>query len=137
MIDEQKRLAALHWSWLLVGWALVGFVVWGCLTPAPPDLEFGLGFPQFDKLEHGGAYLLMTAWFAAALPGRGWLLFLVAAFAALGGLIEILQYMTGWRDGDWWDWAADCAGIALAVGYPTRWLRDLHQRYLSAHVPAG
>ncbi len=137
MTEDMRRRMALKWSWLLAGWFLVGLVVWGCLTPAPPDLEMGLQLPQFDKLEHGGAYLLLTAWFAAALPGRRWLVFLVLAFAALGGLIEILQYLTGWRDGDWWDWAADCLGIALAIGYPTGLLRKLHQRYVLGHVPAA
>jgi VanZ family protein len=136
MAESRLPSWALRWPWLLVGWFLVGFVVWGCLTPAPPDLEFGLQLPQFDKLEHCGAYLLMTSWFAAALPGRGWLVFLVLVFAALGGLIEILQYLTGWRDGDWWDWAADCLGVALAIGYPTRWLRALYQRYMT-HAAAG
>jgi VanZ family protein len=137
MAEDLRRRRALHWSWLLVGWLMVGLVVWGCLTPAPPDLELGLKLPQFDKLEHGGAYLLMTAWFAAALPGRTWLVSLALAFAALGGLVEILQYMTGWRDGDWWDWAADCLGIVLAIGYPTQLLRGLYHRCVSDHVPAG
>ena len=137
MIEDARRQRALRWSWLLVGWFLVGFVVWGCLTPTPPDLEFGMALPQFDKLEHCGAYLLMTAWFASALPGRGWLVSLILIFAALGGLIELLQYLTGWRDGDWWDWAADCLGIALAAGYPTWLLRKFHQRYILGHDPAG
>jgi VanZ family protein len=32
-----------------------------------------------------------------------------------GGLIEIIQWITGWRSGDWADWLADGIGILLSV----------------------
>jgi VanZ family protein len=32
-----------------------------------------------------------------------------------GGLIEIIQSLTGWRSGEWADWLADGIGILLSV----------------------
>jgi len=32
---------------------------------------------------------------------------------ALGGAIEVVQHLTGWRHGDWADWVADAVGIIL------------------------
>jgi VanZ family protein len=102
--------------WLTVGIALVAFIVWGSLTPHPPDMDISL--PDFDKAEHFSAYLMLTAWFAAAFPRR-WL-WVALVFAVLGGLIEILQGYTG-RDPEWLDWVADCAGAAVGIWYPARW----------------
>jgi VanZ family protein len=33
----------------------------------------------------------------------------------LGAGIELAQWLTGWRQGDWQDWIADCVG--LVMGY--------------------
>ncbi len=32
----------------------------------------------------------------------------------LGVGIEYAQHLTGWRQGDWADWLADCVGVAIA-----------------------
>jgi VanZ family protein len=116
----------------VAGSILVALVIWGSLMRNPPQVE--LPIPQFDKLEHFGAYLLMTAWFAAAYPGRKRGLWIAAAFIALGGLIEILQGLSGYRDAEWLDWAADCLGVAAAFWYPRRWLTHLRAR-LTVHAP--
>ena len=121
-----ERSAAVHRAWLAAGWLLVAVVTWGSLTPTPPHVEFP--FPQFDKVEHFSAYFGMTAWFTAAWPKR-WR-GVALAFVIMGGLIEILQMFTG-RDAEWLDWAADCAGVALAL-YPARWLARLHDRWTTA-----
>lgn len=126
---ESHRPAAGQIGWLAAGVALVAFIVWGSLTPTPPNIS--LPIPQFDKLEHFGAYLLMTAWFIAAFPRKRWWVALV--FVALGGLIEILQGYTG-RDPDWFDWFADCIGVAAGAWYPARWairLRHILDRHAS------
>lgn len=118
-------------AWLAAGSILVALVIWGSLMRNPPQLE--LPIPQFDKLEHFAAYLLMTAWFAAACPGRKRGLWIAAAFIALGGFIEILQGLSGYRDAEWLDWAADCLGVAAAFWYPRRWLTRLHV-HLTTHA---
>jgi len=133
MAELHDRALALHRAWLAVGWGVIALVLWGCLTPAPPDLEFGLNIPQFDKLEHIGAYLFLTPWFAAALPGWTRLLALMAAFVVMGGAIEIIQGYVG-RDADWFDWFADCAGVALGAWYPRLWLTRLHGHLTATHA---
>ena len=121
------RRAAVHRAWLAAGWLMVVGVTWGSLTPMPPHIEFP--FPQFDKLEHFSAYFLMTAWFAAVWP-KHWT-WVALGFIVMGGLIEILQGLSGWRDAEWLDWAADCAGVALALWYPMRWLSSLRNRLMT------
>ncbi|HSN17618.1 MAG TPA: VanZ family protein [Gammaproteobacteria bacterium] len=102
--------------WLAVGVLLLALIVWGSLAPSVPDL--GVPIPQFDKIEHICAYLLLTTWFSAAYPKR-WL-WIAVGFAVFGGLIEILQGYTG-RDPDWFDWFADCIGAGLGAWYPRHW----------------
>jgi VanZ family protein len=113
---EVQVASAVQRSWLAAGVALLALIIWGSLTPTLPDIAPPI--PQFDKLEHISAYLLLTAWFSAAFPKR-WI-WIAIGFAVLGGIIEILQGYTG-RDPDWFDWFADCVGAALGAWYPYRW----------------
>ncbi len=113
---ESGTAVAVQRTWLTAGLALMALIVWGSLTPSPPHIELPL--PQFDKVEHFGAYLLLTAWFTAAFPRR-WL-WVALFFAFLGGAIEIAQGYTG-RDPDWFDWFADCTGVAAGAWLPSRW----------------
>ena len=41
----------------------------------------------------------------------------------LGGAIELAQAATGWRYGEWLDFAADATGIAFAVAVWLLWHR--------------
>lgn len=113
---EIQVASAVQRLWLAVGLGLMALIVWGSLTPSPPHIELPL--PDFDKLEHFGAYLLLTAWFSAAFPRR--CLWVAVFFAVLGGVIEILQGYTG-RDPDRFDWFADCIGVAAGAWYPAHW----------------
>ncbi len=128
----EDRAAQAAQLWLAAGASLVALVAWGSLTPSPPDVDISI--PHFDKFEHFGAYLAMTAWFAAAFPRR--LYWVAATFILVGGLIEILQMFTG-RDAEWLDWAADCAGAAVAIWYPTRWLSRLRLAFIQFYAHAG
>jgi VanZ family protein len=116
-MTDVKVTQAVQRSWLIAGLALMALIVWGSLTPTPPKL-IELPLPQWDKVEHVTAYLLLTAWFIAAFPRR-WL-WVALFFVFLGGAIEILQGYTG-RDPDWFDWFADCAGVAAGAWFPSRW----------------
>jgi len=120
MAETGKAALVVQRMWLGAGAALLALVIWGSLTPTPPHIE--LPVPQFDKVEHITAYLLITAWFSAAYPKRWW--WIAAGAALLGGAIEIAQGYTG-RDPDWFDWFADCFGAALGAWYPTRWASRL------------
>lgn len=117
MAEEGSVAPSIQRAWLAAGVALLAIIIWGSLTPTLPDMSLP-PIPQFDKFEHIGAYLLLTAWFSAAYPRR-WL-WIAMSFAVLGGLIEILQGYTG-RDPDWFDWFADCIGAGLGTWYPRRW----------------
>lgn len=124
---EPQVIQAVQRSWLTAGLALMALIVWGSLTPTPPNIELPL--PQFDKVEHFGAYLLLTAWFSAAFPRR-WL-WVALFFAFLGGAIEIAQGYTG-RDPEWFDWFADCTGVAIGTWYPARWALQV-KHWLASH----
>jgi VanZ family protein len=98
-------------AWWFFGLALVAYVIWGCLIP--PDLV-----PDFhvnDKIEHAGAYFLMTFWFGGLLQRRHFPLMIIA-FLALGAAIEVAQWLMGLgRQADVWDFAADSVGVAAAI----------------------
>jgi|SRR5579863_10155679 len=122
----EGRAATVARLWLGLGWLGLAVVLWGTLTPEPPQLP-QLPIPQFDKLEHFIAFLMLTAWFIAAFPGgRRWL-WIAVIYAVLGGIIELVQGWSGFRDAEWLDWAADCVGVAAGVGYPARWLGALRR----------
>jgi MYXO-CTERM domain-containing protein len=40
---------------------------------------------------------------------------LLVGLVIYGGCIEWAQHLTGWRHGDWADWVADSAGVALVA----------------------
>lgn len=129
----EGRAATVARLWLGLGWLGLAAVLWGTLTPEPPKLP-ELPIPEFDKLEHFMAFLVLTAWFTAAFPGgRRWL-WIVAAFMVLGGLIEVVQGWSGFRDAEWLDWAADCVGVAAGMGYPARWLGVLRRRCIDFYA---
>ncbi len=122
-------------AWLAVGWLMLAVVLWGTLTPEPPQLEPPI--PQFDKLEHFSAFMVLSAWFVAAMPGRKWTLILAAAFIGLGGAIELIQGWTGFRDAEWMDWVSDSVGVVVGVWLAAPWfahlLSHLTRRYGRSH----
>ena len=105
-------------------------VIWITLTPHPPHILYI--FPRFDKLGHFLAYLGLTAWFAAALPGRKWLASIMVVLIILGGVLEILQGFTG-RDPEWLDWFRDSAGVILGATWPRMWLARFHEHFVMHH----
>jgi VanZ family protein len=75
------------------------------------------GVPVDDKLEHAGAWFVLTAAGYVLSPRRRWA---IPLFAVLFGvLVEVLQGTLPFgRDAEVGDWLADCAGVAVAVlGY--------------------
>ena len=97
--------------WWAAGWALVLFILVSTLEPPRyvPDLHVS------DKLEHAGAFFLLTVWFCGLIERRYYLL-VAAAMLALGGFIELAQGAMGWgRDEDVWDFVADTKGVIAAL----------------------
>lgn len=92
--------------WLAIGWCLVLLVVTLSLAPRP-DMH---GIEYNDKLGHLLAYFTLMAWFAQLYPRR---LPVALAFAAMGGVLEILQGVMGYRDMAVADVLANAAGVGL------------------------
>ena len=85
--------------WLF--WPSVALIVWGELTPNPPDLG-----PGWDKLEHFTAYFGLAAMATMVLGPR---LRVILDIILLSGLLELLQSFTG-RDAEILDFAANSLG---------------------------
>lgn len=106
--------------WLGLGLLACAVLAYVCLMPNPPQPDVS----HFDKFEHVLAYCVLGAWFAAILPRR--YLWVCIGLASLGGAIEVLQSLSGYRSGDVLDMVADIigivAGLACARAGLMRWL---------------
>jgi VanZ family protein len=100
--------------WLTLGLIGCAVVLYGCLMHNPPGPK---NIYDFDKFEHGTAYFILGAWFGALFAPRYFAVFI--ALVAFGGLIEVIQYFTGYRNGDVYDWVADTLGaiVGLILAY--------------------
>jgi VanZ family protein len=83
------------------------------LSPAPylPPLEI---FDWWDKAQHAIAFGALAVLAVLAYPGVSKVrigLLLIAH----GVLIEVLQYFTGYRFGDWQDAVADGVGVLVGL----------------------
>jgi len=99
------RLSAF-WRWSFG--ALVLVTLWLSLIPAdqvPSQLHF------WDKAQHALGFAALGLLGLMAYPGR--LRGVMISLMLLGAGIECAQWMTGWRQGDWQDWVADCVGLLL------------------------
>ncbi len=99
-----KLFRALFWLCFI---ALTGLA----LSPAPylPPMDI---FNWWDKAQHAIGYgtLMMTALIAYPNTSK---LRLAVLLGLHGCLIEVLQYFSGYRFGDWQDAAADGFGVFL------------------------
>ena len=97
--------------WLF--WPGVILIVWGELTPHPPDLSQAF---DWDKLEHFTAYFGLAA-MATMILGPKARPFFILDIILLSGVLELLQSLTG-RDPEIWDFAANSIGAlsGLAAG---------------------
>jgi VanZ family protein len=99
------RLAAVY-----LFWPGLAVVVWGEMTPHPPT------FTNFiwDKALHFSAYFALAGMAAVILGPRRQTLWMVLGLALLGGLLEVLQGLTG-RDPSLLDEVANVIGIAAGT----------------------
>ena len=98
--------------WRSSFWVLVSVTLWLSLIPEdqiPSVLSF------WDKAQHALGFAGLAFLGLMAYPGRIRLLML--SLVLFGAGTECVQWLTGWRQGDWQDWVADCAG--LMMGYLT------------------
>ena len=79
-------------------------------------------FDFWDKAQHALAFAVLTALGLLGWPQANLRWRLLLSLVALGGEIEVAQHWTGWRHGEWADWAADAVGVALvALVFPRRY----------------
>lgn len=98
--------------WFLIGWFLVGMVVYLSLTPSPPKPP---AFPFDDKVFHFFNYFLLMLWFAVGFKkGRSRLLFAVG-FILMGIALEFLQGLIPTRYFDFFDMLANSVGVLAGL----------------------
>ncbi|MGD8841503.1 MAG: VanZ family protein [Gammaproteobacteria bacterium] len=68
-----------------------------------------------DKLSHLVTYFFLAGWFGLLARNRAALFWTFAGLVAYGGLIEILQGTTSYRDAEWADLLADALGAAVGI----------------------
>lgn len=110
-----KRTGPRAWAAVLFALALAG-VIWGSLTPSPPSLEVS----HIDKVQHFGAYALLTALAYLTCRGRWWRVAL--ALALLGVGVEFAQAAEAMgRQASALDALANAAGVTLvSLAWPRR-----------------
>lgn len=96
-------------------------IIVASLIPIPDNPPLG-DVPLMDKWVHFVMYggLVFAVWFDRYLQknkGKTYLFALVVCVyaASLGGIMEILQGMTGYRSSEWLDFYADAVGAILAT----------------------
>lgn len=104
---NMKRLT-LPFFWKFSFWTLVLITLWLSLIPAdqvPSQLHF------WDKAQHALGLAALAFLGLKSYPGR--IKQLIFGLILFGAGIECAQWMTGWRQGDWADWIADCVGLGV------------------------
>lgn len=99
-------------------WPALALIVWGELTPHPPDVLPGAS----DKVLHFTAYFGLAVLATAALVKPRTVLIAVLTLVAIGGALEILQSFTG-RDAEWLDEAANSLGVITGAVVTLGFLR--------------
>ena len=92
------------------------------LSPAPylPPLEI---FNWWDKAQHVIAFCTLAVLAVLAYPDVSKLR-IALLLMGQGVLIEVLQYFSGYRYGDWQDAVADGVGVLLGLGLATWLIRE-------------
>jgi VanZ family protein len=93
--------------WLVIGWALVLFVIYMSLTPVPVEIPVEEG----DKFGHAFAYAALMVWFASLYDDRNTRLLFAIGFVSMGVALEFVQRETGYRTFELADMVADAIGV--------------------------
>jgi VanZ family protein len=92
--------------WIALGWLLALSVIYLSLSPLPPNS----GFDHGDKFGHLSAYATLMAWWHQ-IDRNAYRLALI--FVVMGLILEILQHLSGFRQGDIFDMAANTLGVGI------------------------
>lgn len=94
--------------WKSSFWLLLLGTLWLSLVPVD---QIPSAFSFWDKAQHALGFAALCFLGLLAYPGR--ILLLMFGLALFGAGIECAQWATGWRQGDWQDWVADCMGMVM------------------------
>lgn len=103
--ERRQPLKLFHW-WSVIGWGLVGLVVYLSLTSEPVVLT---DIDHSDKIGHLVAYFVLMIWFAQ-LYVRDRHVWILVAVVGLGAALEAIQGQTGFRTFDYADMTANGLG---------------------------
>ena len=95
--------------WNAIGCALILFVIYQSLTPAPVAIPGDEG----GRLGHLAAYGTLMGWFAHLHERRRRRIAFALGFCAMGIALEVLQGITGYRTTDAADAIANTLGVCL------------------------
>jgi hypothetical protein len=96
------------------------------LTLSPGEFLPRDPFNLWDKTQHALAFAVLTGLAVLGWPQPALRWRLLFSLVVLGGAIEVVQHLSGWRHGEWADWAADAVGVAL-VGLVVRARQARHR----------
>jgi VanZ family protein len=102
----------LQYLWHGSFWTLLLIALWLALVPAD-QLPSSVSF--WDKAEHAAGFAALGFLGLMAFPKHIGVLLL--SLVLLGAGIEVAQWLTGWRQGDWQDWVADCVGLVMGGAF--------------------
>ena len=94
--------------WRLSFWSLTLITLWLSLIPAD---QVPSAFHFWDKAQHSLGFAGLAFLGMMAYPNS--IRMLMFYLVLVGAGIEVAQWMTGWRQGDWQDWIADCVGLVM------------------------
>jgi VanZ family protein len=98
-----------HFEWVIVGWAMVGVIIFYSLTPSPPIP----GFSYADKLFHVAGYAGIMFWFAQLYEATRIRNLYAIAFMLMGIALEFAQDWGGVRVFEFGDMLANVLGVVL------------------------
>ncbi|MBF6991330.1 MULTISPECIES: VanZ family protein [Cupriavidus] len=101
--------------WRLLFWACAAAVL--ALSLMPPSQP--LPTTGWDKSNHLLAFGVLALLGRRAFAGHGLSLLLV--LVVYGGVIELLQGMTAYREADWLDLVADACGVLAGLALDWLW----------------
>jgi len=117
-------MTRVPWFWKSSFWALVLATLWLSLVPVH---HIPSAFSFWDKAQHALGFAGLAFLGLMAYPGR--VAQVMSGLMLLGAGIEVMQGLTGWRQGDWQDWVADCVGLIIG-GVTWRLLAALKRQRL-------
>ena len=96
--------------WLVIGYALIAFVVVQSLTSSPVDM----GVQFWDKSLHTVGYFILMGWFMQIYQSKNAKLFWGLFFIVMGVSLEFLQDLGGVRYYEVNDMLANGLGVVIA-----------------------